>query len=47
LRDATFYYNDLEGEVSPDICNNVYQEHLRTITVDCNHVTCECCLCMT
>merc|ERR1712232_736684 len=45
LRDASFHYNSLEGEVSPSICENMYQGVLQSISVDCETVTCECCIC--
>lgn len=45
LTDATFHYNKLEGEVSQSICENMYQGALKSISVDCETVTCECCVC--
>merc|ERR1711907_504194 len=45
LRDASFHYNSLEGQVSQNICENMYQGVLQSISVDCETVTCECCIC--
>merc|ERR1711869_168120 len=45
LRDATFHYNSLEGDVSQEICENMYQGVLQSISVDCETVSCECCIC--
>jgi len=45
LKDATFHYNDLTGSVSNDICENMYAGALNSISVDCETVTCECCIC--
>jgi len=45
MTDATFHYNNLEGEVSQNICENMYQGSLKSISVDCETVTCECCIC--
>ena len=45
LKDVTLHYNSLEGEVSNSICENMYQNTLRTFSVDCETVTCECCIC--
>jgi len=45
LRDATFHYNSLEGDVSPQICERMYQGVLQSISVDCETVSCECCIC--
>jgi len=45
LRDASFHYNNLEGEVSNNICEKMYQGSLQSISVDCDVVTCECCIC--
>jgi hypothetical protein len=45
LKDASFHYNSLEGEVSNNICEKMYQGSLKSISVDCETVTCECCIC--
>jgi Leucine-rich repeat (LRR) protein len=45
LSEATFHFNNLEGEVSQSICENMFQNVLKTISVDCETVTCECCIC--
>jgi len=45
LRDATFHYNSLKGDVSKNICEQMYQGNLQSISVDCETVTCECCIC--
>merc|ERR1711877_30337 len=45
LRDASFHYNSLEGQVSQNICENMYQGVLQSISVDCETATCECCIC--
>merc|ERR1719174_237469 len=45
LKDATFHYNSLEGDVSKNICAQMYQGKLQSISVDCETVTCECCIC--
>merc|ERR1712032_1637856 len=45
LTEATFHYNSLEGDVSNSICENMYQGRLNSISVDCQTVTCECCIC--
>jgi len=45
LRDATFHYNSLKGDVSKNVCEQMYQGKLQSISVDCETVTCECCIC--
>merc|ERR1711933_20727 len=45
LVDARFHYNSLEGQVADNICETMYQGTLQTISVDCETVACECCIC--
>lgn len=34
-----------KAEVSKEMCNNMYQKRLSTISVDCDMIACECCTC--
>ena len=45
LVDVRLHYNNLKGEVANSICENMYQGKLQIFSVDCEHVTCECCIC--
>jgi hypothetical protein len=45
LNEATFHYNDLEGSVDGEVCELMYAGQLKTISVDCETVACECCQC--
>ena len=45
LKDATFHYNNLSGEVSNSVCENMYSGILNSISIDCETMTCECCIC--
>merc|ERR1711976_641871 len=44
LVDVRLRYNSLEGEVANSICENMYQGKLQIFSVDCEMVTCECCI---
>lgn len=45
LNSATFHYNSLEGTVDNDVCELYFQKQLSTISVDCESVVCDCCVC--
>merc|ERR1711937_1011946 len=45
LEAATFHFNDLNGNIDSRVCENQYQKQLETISVDCETMGCECCIC--
>lgn len=45
LQAATLHFNDLEGSVDQSICELSYQKKLGMLSVDCENVGCECCVC--